>query len=172
MSDGAASFLMLAVGSATLALPLADIAEVLPTPRLAPVTSMPSAARGILMLGGKPKVVIDLARLLDLAEDEEGGLFHHHILLPRNAEDLADAALLVRRVTGTRIGLLCPQPQEDSFNGCVAANVSFGDDLVPLLSLARLLTTLERQRLGEFARQAADRESGWASSPDETADEG
>jgi chemotaxis signal transduction protein len=172
MSDGSAGFLMLAVGNATLALPLSDIAEVLPTPRLAPVTSMPSVARGVFMFGGKPKVVIDLARLLDLPEDGESGLFHHHILLPRNAGDLADAALLVRRVTGTRTGTTCPQPEEESFNGCVAANVSFGDDLVPLLSLPRLLTSLERQRLGEFAQRAASRESGWPSALDESADEG
>jgi purine-binding chemotaxis protein CheW len=172
MDDGAASFLMLAVSNVTLALPLAEIAEVLPTPRLSPITSMPSAARGLFMLGGKPKVVIDLARLLDLPEDDDGGLFRHHILMPRNSEDLADAALLVRRVTGTRIGLICPQPEEESFNGCVAANVSFGDDLVPLLSLPRLLTALERQRLGEFAQRAASRESDRPSAPDESADEG
>jgi chemotaxis signal transduction protein len=172
MSDGSASFLMLVVGTATLALPLTDIAEVLPTPRLAPVTSMPSVARGVFMLGGKPKVVIDLARLLDLAESDQDGVFDHHILLPRNAGDLADSALLVRRVTGTRTGLRCPQPEEESFNGCVAANVSFGDDLVPLLSLPRLLTSLERQRLGEFARRAANRESDWLSALDEIADEG
>ncbi|WP_159013050.1 chemotaxis protein CheW [Acidisoma sp. S159] len=172
MSDGSASFLMLAVGSATLALALTDIAEVLPTPRLAPVTSMPFVVRGVFMLGGKSKVVIDLARLLDLAEIDQNGLFHHHILLPRNAEDVADAAILVRRATGTRTGVICPQPEEESFNGCVAANVSFGDDLIPLLSLARLLTALERQRLGEFSQRAAARASGWPSALDESADEG
>jgi hypothetical protein len=68
--------------------------------------------------------------------------------------------------------VICPQPEEESFNGCVAANVSFGDDLIPLLSLARLLTALERQRLGEFSQRAAARASGWPSALDESADEG
>ncbi len=97
-SADALLFLAVGVGNERYGLEFADIAEVLPRPRIAPVPGAPPAVAGVMQVRGEIRPVLDLARLLDLpraaARDSFAAVF-----LRRGARR---AGLLVDRVEGIR----------------------------------------------------------------------
>jgi purine-binding chemotaxis protein CheW len=158
VSEMAASVLILSVGETQLALPLTEVAEILPMPSLSLSAALSPILDGTFLLGGRTTPVIDLAALLDLAASADSGAhrLHDHLILPRASEDLAGGALRVRRVLRVAEGYVKPSDSE-SFNGCVSGEFLCGAEVVPLLSLARLLTGLERARIAGFAAMSSRR---------------
>ncbi|MCB8876197.1 chemotaxis protein CheW [Acidisoma silvae] len=160
--DGAAAItvLLVRVAGHSLALRQSEVVEILPLPRLAAVPDAPPILAGAFSLAGQAVFVLPLAGLLGLSGPAEGtALYHHLLLLPAKGSD-ARFALCVDRVTD-RLAAEPPQPVPpgESFNGCVEAEIRHGDALVPLLSVQRLLTFYEREKLLAFAARASSRDA-------------
>lgn len=114
---------------------------------------------GFLDLGGLPVPVIDLPRLLGLRGEarvpEDENPYRHLVLAADGA-----AAFLVDRVDDlVRVGdeAVHPISQTSTLNGCVVAELSRQDRLVPILAVPRILTLEERDRLAALAAREADR---------------
>lgn len=151
------------LGERGFALPVDDVAEVVPIARLGRPPQMPAAVEGILNLAGQAVPVLRLDRLLGLAEGHYG--LSASILVMRGRRTLGLLVERVDRVLGAADLQVLPVAAADSFNGCVAAELAQGGDLRHLLSWDRLLLEQERQRLEDFAVREQDRLAGSRGAP-------
>jgi purine-binding chemotaxis protein CheW len=107
-------------------------------------------------LGGAPIPVLDLARLLGKRDGASDTNPYRHVLLDTDGA----LALLVDRVTDVvrvPVDQIGPVDGERTLNGCVEAEITLGGRLVHVLSMERLLTLEERERIAAFRQRAADR---------------
>jgi purine-binding chemotaxis protein CheW len=143
------------------------VREFLPLPRLWRPPVLPRPVAGFFNLAGDavPVLRLDVLFGLQKGEDEaESDLYRHLILIGASgATDpnalLVDRVLDVATVNATQ---LSDVRQAETLNGCVEAEVTWGDRLVHLLSAERILLAEERQALAELGRQAQSRLDEWA----------
>ena len=142
------------------------VREFLPLPRLWRPPSLPRPVAGFFNLGGDAVPVLRLDVLFGLQKGEdnpEADLYRHLILIQTNAAGpvalLVDRVLDVVTVKATQVSGV---RQAETLNGCVEAEITWGDRLVHLLSADRILMTEEQQALAELGRQAQSRLDEWA----------
>ena len=154
------AYLLLDVAGTTCALPREAVREILPLPHLHVPPASGGPLAGFLNLSGTPVPVLDLALLFGLREKAEPDTSepdpYRHLLL---AADGTLALLVDRVVDLIRVGADAVRPVEGArtLNGCVEAEIAFGDSLVHALAMPRILSTEERARLDALARRAAER---------------
>ncbi len=143
------------VAEVRLALRLEEIAEILPLPLLMRLPEAPPAVRGAFRLGAAIRLVLDLRCLLDLAPPLAAIPADHHLLLPRLQGEEA-AVFLVDRVETITSGVVgsCPEP---GLNGCIAGQATIAGEVMPLITMDRLLTAAERDRIAGLARRCSAR---------------
>jgi purine-binding chemotaxis protein CheW len=143
------------------------VREFLPLPHLWRPPSLPRPVAGFFNLGGDAVPVIRLDVLFGLQKGEvnpEADLYRHLILIGAGGS-AGPSALLVDRVLDVvtvNTAQLSDVRQAESLNGCVEAEVTWGDRLVHLLSAERILLAEEQQALAELGRQAQSRLDEWA----------
>jgi purine-binding chemotaxis protein CheW len=143
------------------------VREFLPLPRLWRPPALPRPVAGFFNLAGDAVPVLRLDLLFGLqtgADNREADLYRHLILLETGGTAgltalLVDRVLDVASVNATH---LSDVQQAETLNGCVEAEVTWGDRLVHLLSAERILLAEEQQALAEFGRQAQSRLDEWA----------
>lgn len=143
------------------------VREFLPLPRLWRPPALPRPVAGFFNLGGDAVPVLRLYVLFGLQkgeDDPEVDLYRHLILIGTGGSAgpvalLADRVLDVATVNAAQVSHIM---QAESLNGCVEAEVTWGDRLVHLLSAERILLTEEQQALAELGRQAQSRLNEWA----------
>jgi purine-binding chemotaxis protein CheW len=148
--------LVFRLSGSKLALPLAAIREVLPMPLLSRPPGLPSLAEGFLNLEGALIPVLRLDRLFRLGQFEPG---LHTPLLIMQAPDIC-LGLPVDAVDGIAAvsdESLLPLRAEESFNGCMEAEVALNGRTVHLLNPGKILIEQERLRLLEFQETARQR---------------
>lgn len=135
----------------------ASVSEVLPLPLLYPPTVPGTWLAGFFDLGGTTVPVIDLGRLLGLAEapDRGGDPYRHLLLSPDRG-----IALLVERARDLK--LIPPRSERSrqpgpSLGGCVTGEIVVEEHRFEILDLDRILGAEERHRLDLLARAAARR---------------
>ena len=140
---------------------LEDVEKITPMAELARPPGLPSALEGVLNLAGVAIPVLRLDRLFDLPA-QRLGLYSGLVILKTPRE--GRIAILVDRVSEVlavpESGFL-PMDHGDSLNGCAEATVTIGDDIVHLLSPARILLMKEREALAEFQTMALRRLQEW-----------
>ncbi|GEP00379.1 chemotaxis protein CheW [Methylobacterium haplocladii] len=149
------TYLVLDVAGTPCALPREAVREILPLPHLHAPPAAAGPLAGFLNLGGVPLPVLDLARLLGLRDASDPDPYRHVLL----AAD-GSLALLVDRVLDViqaGADTVRPVAEGRTLNGCIEAEVALGDRLVHVLSMARLLTAEERERVAALGRRAAER---------------
>ncbi|MCB8879959.1 chemotaxis protein CheW [Acidisoma cellulosilytica] len=156
-SPAAIPVLLIRVAGQAMAVRQRDIAEILPLPRLAAVPEAPPILAGAFSLGGTAVFVLPMSHLLALAGPAEGTALYHHLLLLPAQRGEARFALRVDRVTDIVLAEPQPLPKGESFNDCVEAEIGQGGGLLPLLSVSRLITVYERERLQAFALRDSTR---------------
>lgn len=160
-----------AVGDVRCALPSLVVRELLPLPRLWRPPGMPRPLEGFMNLGGEAVPVVALDRLFGIrtapTEEAEKLLYRHAILVAGgHAASAGQVALLVDRaldVVWVPRDRLRPVERSDTLNGCVEAEVEFGDGFVHLLDADRILLEQERAALAELGQAAQDRLAEWTS---------
>jgi len=139
------AYVVFSLAGQSCALRGAEVREILHIPELGRPPTTPPILEGFLDFGGDAIPLLRLDRLLGLTPSPASA--YQHILLLRLAAPLA---LLVDRVTDVvRIAdeRRAPVGARESFNGCVDAEI-LGDGVpVHCLSLDRLLTVQEQERL-------------------------
>jgi chemotaxis signal transduction protein len=154
--------LLMLVSGQTLAIRQREVAEILPVPRLAPLPEAPPAVSGGFHLGGELVLVLRMAFLLGLSRPAEGNPLYHHLLLLPDRPGQARLALLVDRATEILASDLTVLPPGETFNDCVDGDLRLDGALVPLVTVARLLSAHEAARIAAFAMRAAARDAGFA----------
>ena len=152
-SSAQRAYLLLDVAGTPCALPRAEAGEILPVPDLFRPFAAGGWLAGFLNLGGSAVPVIDLARLMGLRTGEHHpGLYDHLVLLAEGR-----TAILVDRVSDL-VSVPLEQVRavgpEHAFNGCVAAEITLGEQVVQGLAVARILTVEERVRVEALTRLA------------------
>ncbi|MCC2650227.1 MAG: hypothetical protein K0Q60_382 [Microvirga sp.] len=143
------------------------VREFLPLPRLWRPPALPRPVAGFFNLAGDAVPVLRLDVLFGLQkgqDDPEADLYRHLILLG-NGGTAGLSALLVDRVLDVatvNTTQLSDVRQTETLNGCVEAEVTWGNRLVHLLSADRILLAEEQQALTELGRQAQNRLDEWA----------
>ena len=141
--------LVFRVGGQRYAIPLRDIAEIVPMARLASSPSLPAVVDGFLNLAGRAVAVVRLARLLGAPEQPPG--LYTPLLILRHAEPpLALLVERVERVVRLADGGVLPVGTDDSFNGAVTGVATLDAQPVFLLAPDLLLLAKEQQCLAEF----------------------
>ncbi len=143
------------------------VREFLPLPRLWRPPALPRPVAGFFNLGGDAVPVLRLDALFGLQKSEhdpEADLYRHLILVGAGGGAgptafLVDRVLDVATVNATQVSDV---RQAETLNGCVEAEVTWGDRLVHLLSAERILLAEEQQALAELGRQAQSRLDEWA----------
>lgn len=148
--------LVFRAGAKRFALPVESVGEVVLMPWLLRPGTLPPALEGFLNWGGRVVPVLRFARLFDLPE-KPSGLYTPLIVIE---DDSCLLALLVEQVEdvsfiSTEDAL--PAPPEDSFNGCVAAELTHQGETIHLLAAGRLLLEKERRCLAQFQEMAQKR---------------
>ncbi len=155
--------LIFEVADAVLALPADTVREVLPLPLLWRPPQLPPLIEGFFNLRGRAAAVLRLDRLLGLAG--RGAVFYAPLLLLRSGAGGTGEeplTLLVDRVRDMRTvaeTTLLPVSDQDTFNGCVAAELAETAPPAHLLSLDRLLLEQERRCVVEHQALARRRAS-------------
>ncbi len=143
------------------------VREFLPLPRLWRPPALPRPVAGFFNLAGDAVPVLRLDVLFGLHKDEdapEADLYRHLILIGTGG-NAGPVALLVDRVLDVatvNAMQISDVRQAETLNGCVEAEVTWGDRLVHLLSAERILLAEEQQALAELGRQAQSRLDEWA----------
>jgi purine-binding chemotaxis protein CheW len=143
------------------------VREFLPLPRLWRPPALPRPLAGFFNLGGDavPVLRLDVLFGLDGGEDDPEAALYRHLILIGSIGTAGSSALLVDRVldvVSVDASQLSPVQSAESLNGCVEAEVTWGDRLVHLLSADRILLAEEKQALAEFERHAQNRLKEWA----------
>lgn len=130
------------VGEATYASPLTALVEVIPPPAVSPVPDAPDWLVGLANVRGEVTSILDLRAILEL-DGHPGG--PRTVLVARTPDGATVAGLLVDRVVGIRRLRVDPAGGGDFEWGrvgeFVAGLTEDGDQLVPVLDLARVLTS-------------------------------
>lgn len=155
------------VCGAACALHRSAVREFLPLPRLWRPPSLPRPVAGFFNLGGDavPVVRLDVLFGLQRTEDAPEADLYRHLILIGTSSTAGPVALLVDRVLDVvtvKATQVSGVRQAETLNGCVEAEVTWGDRLVHLLSANRILMTEEQQALAELGRQAQSRLDEWA----------
>nr|WP_147045295.1 chemotaxis protein CheW [Methylobacterium gnaphalii] len=150
------TYLILDVAGTSCALPRDAVREVLPLPHLHAPPAAGGPIAGFLNLGGVPLPVLDLARLLGQRAAAVEPDPYRHILL---AADGSLALLVDRVVDAVQVSLDAVRSVSDTrtLNGCVEAEIALDKRFVHVLSMQRILTTEERERVATLSRRAAER---------------
>jgi purine-binding chemotaxis protein CheW len=155
------ALLLFHLAEQTIAVPLDSVQRIVPMAQLARPPGLPSLLEGILNLSGRAVPVMRLDRLLQLPLQRLG---LYSTLIVVNGVSDGQIALLVDRVseilTVSKSAWL-PIGKEDSFNACAVAEVSVKGQMVPLLSLDRILVEKEREALSEFQAMEQRRLQDW-----------
>jgi purine-binding chemotaxis protein CheW len=143
------------------------VRELLPLPRLWRPPALPRPVAGFFNLSGQAVPVLRLDVLFGLEQGQLGAeddLYRHLILIEGQGGSGANALLVDRvlDVATVNASQLSPVQQEETLNGCIEAEVTWGDRLVHLLSVARILLAEEQQALAELGRHAQNRLGEWA----------
>ncbi|MBJ6125292.1 chemotaxis protein CheW [Microvirga splendida] len=143
------------------------VREFLPLPRLWRPPALPRPVAGFFNLGGDAVPVLRLDVLFGLQageEDRDADLYRHLILIGTGGTAGATALLVDRVLDVATVNArqVSDVPQAETLNGCVEAEVTWGDRLVHLLSAERILLTEEQQALAELGRHAQSRLDEWA----------
>jgi purine-binding chemotaxis protein CheW len=129
-----------------LAVPIADLANVLPLPSLEAPVGAPPFVEGFFDYAGSPVAVVRIDRLLNLGQ-EKLGVYSPLLLLkerdPRVALHVATVTSIVRS-SDTEVQ---PIGRDETFNACVVGRISHRGNTVYILSTANLLLAEERARL-------------------------
>jgi purine-binding chemotaxis protein CheW len=155
------------VCSTACALHRSAVREFLPLPRLWRPPALPRPVAGFFNLGGDAVPVLRLDVLFGLQKGEgnpDTDLYRHLILIGANGS-AGPSALLVDRVLDVatvNAAQVSGVTQGETLNGCVEAEVTWGDRLVHLLSAERILLAEEKQALAELGRHAQSRLNEWA----------
>lgn len=155
------SLVVFRVGSDSFAVPVDAVAEVVPIAWLARPPHMPSIVHGVLNLGGTAVPVLRSDRLLGLA-DLRFGLDATILVMKTSAphDKASPLGLLVGRVDGVRPAAafqVMPLADQQSFQGCLAAELDGPGGIVHLIDWEKILLEEERLRVGEFQRRTQDR---------------
>lgn len=137
------------VGSERCAFPSPAIQEILPLPWLSRPPGLPPLMEGFFSLGGEVVPVVRLTRLLGLA-DVDSGVYTPLIVVRGQKGPLALLVDRVRDVRGLAEGTPAPVGEDQSFNGCIEAEVLIDDGVVHLLSPERLLLEEEARRIASL----------------------
>jgi purine-binding chemotaxis protein CheW len=143
------------------AIPLENVARIAPMAQLARPPGLPTPIEGILNLAGMAAPVLRLDRLLALPE-QPPGLYSMLILL--KGVSTGHIAILVDRVSEILPlpeSAFLPVGEDHSFNACAEGVVSVRDEVVHVLSPARILLEQERAALSEFQATAQRRLQDW-----------
>jgi purine-binding chemotaxis protein CheW len=143
------------------------VREFLPLPRLWRPPALPRPVAGFFNLAGDavPVLRLDVLFGLQKAEDAPEADLYRHLILIGASGSAGPSALLVDRVLDVatvNAAQVSDVRQAETLNGCVEAEVTWGDRLVHLLSAERILLTEEQQALAELGRQAQSRLDEWA----------
>ncbi|MFC5554170.1 chemotaxis protein CheW [Methylobacterium iners] len=153
------AYLLLDVAGVACALPRAEVREILPLPNLDRPPAAGNLLAGFLNLGGAPLPVVDLARLLGLRDAAAAEAIrdpYRHVVVATGG----GTAYLVDRVVDlvtVEDAHRKPIADDQTLNGCVAAELTARERLVHVLAADRLLTQVERERLAVLTRAAQDR---------------
>ena len=136
------------VSAADLALPLADVREILPCPILGSLPGMPSVLAGWFVLDGQTASALRLDRILDLPERPPA--LYSHLMRLKNIEP---PCLLVVDEVCEVVALEDPRsvPVGQTFNECVTGRVDWAGRVWHVLDRDRLLLRQERFAVAEFA---------------------
>lgn len=159
-------YLLLRLGTRRCALPAAVVRELLPLPRLWRPPGLPRPLAGFLNLGGAAVPVLDLPRLLGLADPAGGAesALYRHLVLAAGVLPGQDLALLVDRVLDMMTApasALRPLAPEQSLNGCASAEIETPEGFVHLLAPDRILLAQERSRLAALRDAEQARLAEW-----------
>ncbi|MEI8395435.1 MAG: chemotaxis protein CheW [Rhodospirillaceae bacterium] len=155
------NLLIFDVADTVLALATDLVQEVLPLPLLSRPPHLPALIEGFFNLHGRAATVIRLDRLLGL-NGRGAALYAPLLLLRPGSIGTGDAplALLVDSVRTVRTidaHALLPVTEQNTFNGCIAAELAETTPPTHLLSLNRLLLEHERQCIREHQAVARRR---------------
>ena len=131
------------VGEATYAAPLTGLVEVIAPPAVSPVPDAPDWLVGLANVRGEVTSVLDLRAAFGLSPHPGGP---QSVLVARTPDGATVAGLLVDRVVGVRRLLVDPVAgggdlEWGRVGEFVAGLTEDGGDLVPVLDLARVLTS-------------------------------
>ena len=131
------------VGEATYAAPLTGLVEVTHPPAVSPVPDAPDWLVGLANVRGEVTSILDLRAVLELAPHRGGP---RAVLVARTPDGATVAGLLVDHVVGVRRLRVDPVGDSGDFEWgrvgeFVAGLTEDGDRLVPVLDLARVLTS-------------------------------
>jgi purine-binding chemotaxis protein CheW len=155
VSDSLRGMVVFRLDGRLFALLVAEVGEVVPIAWLAKPPGMPPVVEGILNLAGRAVPVLRLDRLLGLAGTTYK--IDASILIMRGDEP---SGLLVEHVEGVRpASAFTVMPVKDgySFNGCLAAELDRGGEVIHLLSWPKLLLAEEKSGLAAFQARAQAR---------------
>ena len=143
------------------AFPIQHVKRIAPMARLARPPGIASMLEGILNLEGAAVPVLRLDRLFQLKE-QPPGLYSMLVVMEGVADGLV--AMLVDRVS--RIVTVAESAVfsaggKDSFNECAEGIISLDQQVIHLLSPARILLAKERKALSEFQEIAQGRLRDW-----------
>ena len=117
-------------------------------PELSHPPGAPSSVAGLLNLAGEAVVVVEAARLFDVAPDADVDPLYRHVLILHDAGETI--ALLVDRVEDVRDiaadAIVAVEPGH-SFNGCVSGEATINGDALHILVPGRILMEAEKTRL-------------------------
>lgn len=158
----ARAYLLFELAGLACALACEHVREILPLPALGQPPARPPVIEGVIALGGQAIPLLRLDRLLGLPQSAFSA--YQHVLLMRGREPpfalLVDRVTEIARIAETRVLRL---DEEDSYNGCVTAEIRIDGQPIHGLCLERLLTAEERNRLAAFQAQEEERLREFAS---------
>ncbi|MFV0624593.1 chemotaxis protein CheW [Sphingomonas sp. ac-8] len=156
--------LLFRAGDHRLALPAREVREVLPLLPIARPPTLPRPLAGFVDVRGETLPVLAPALLFDTGATLGTLDLFAHLIRPRG-DAAVTPCLLVDRVED----MVAPEPEairpvdpEASHNGAILAELTLDDGPAHLLSLARLLSEAERDRLAALATHADARAAEWA----------
>jgi purine-binding chemotaxis protein CheW len=157
MNSSTARYVLVRCAGEAAALPAAAVAEILPVARLSRPAGAPKVLAGFMNLGGAALPVVNLAAVFGAVEADPQDIYRHVVRLRPDVG--GGLGLLVERVldaaaVAQEVAALEP---DQSVGGVLAANLRFGDDLVPLIDLAAVLLAEEALRLEELSAAAQAR---------------
>lgn len=141
------------------AIPVESVERITPMAELARPPGLPSVLEGILNLSGAGIPVLRLDRLFDLPPQSLG--LYSMLVILRGASRMAILADRVSQILPVPAGELLAINKADSLNACAEGAVLVRDEIVPVLSPARMLLERERQAFAQFHEMAQRRLQEW-----------
>jgi purine-binding chemotaxis protein CheW len=156
--------LLFRAGDHRLAVSARAVREVLPLLPIARPPTLPRPLAGFVDVRGETLAVLSPALLFDGSAGLGTLDLFAHLIRPHGPA-ATTPCLLVDRVED----MIAPEPEairpvepEASHNGAILAEIILPDGAAHLLSLERLLSEAERERLAVLAAQAETRAADWA----------